>query len=162
MALRTRHNHRNASMARAAGLPLIRAILCAALRADSTQRRKREVSNCSSALYALHDFDASAHDDASLHVPSEARVPLDRQFGRVRGWHWRQADATRYRFLLLEVTVPMYGGRREVLAANEATASERSGDKHPGSREREGGHSGISENIQRPLRDERELLREGD
>ena len=145
MALRTRHNHRNASMARAAGPPLIRAILCAALRADSTQRRKREVSNCSSALYALHDFDASAHDDASLHVPSEARVPLDRQFGRVRGWHWRQADATRYRFLLLEVTVPMYGGRREVLAATEATASERSGDTHPGSREREGGHSGISE-----------------
>ena len=112
-------------MARAAGPQLIRAILCAALRADSTQRRKREVSNCSSAPYALHDFDASAHDDASLHVPSEAGVPLDRQFGRVRGWHWRQADATRYRFLLLEVTVPMHGGRREVLAASEATASER-------------------------------------
>ena len=111
-------------MARAAGPQLIRAILCAALRADSTQRRKREVSNCSSALYALHEFDASAHD-VSLHVPSEARVPLDHQFGRVRGWQWRQADATRYRFLLLEVTVPMYGGRREVLVANEATAPER-------------------------------------
>ena len=95
MALRTRHNHRNASMARAAGPQLIRAILCAALRADSTQRRKREVSNCSSALYALRDFDASAHDDASLHVPSEARVPLDRQFGRVRGWHWRCGSLVR-------------------------------------------------------------------
>ena len=65
-------------------------------------------------LVALHEFDASAHDDASLQVPSEARVvPLDRQFGRVRGWQWRQADETRYRFLLLEVTMPMYGGRRE-------------------------------------------------
>ena len=49
----------------------------------------------------------------------------------------------RYRFLVRGATVLVYGGRREVLAANEATASERSGDKHPGSREREGGHSGI-------------------
>ena len=68
----------------------------------------------------------------------------------------------RYRLLVRGATVLVYGGRREVLAANEATASERSGDKHPGSREREGGGSGISDNIQRPLRDERELLREGD
>jgi len=45
----------------------------------------------------------------------------------------------RYRLLVLGATVLVYGGRREVLAANEATASERSGDKHPGSREREGG-----------------------
>ena len=58
---------------------------------------------------------------------SEARsVPLDLQFGRVRGWQWRQAGATRYRLLLREATdVLMYGGRREVFAANESTASAR-------------------------------------